>query len=64
MLENVEVVLRPCDQAGREREGGKEGEREGMAEKGKRPRLIFRWEGWEKSRRGKPTTPLDCPGWR
>jgi hypothetical protein len=45
MLENVEVVLRPYDQAGRE--GGKEEGREDIAEKEKRG-------GWKKSRRGKP----------
>ena len=43
MLKNVEAVLQPCDQAGRE--GGKEEEREGMAEKGKKSHLVFRLKG-------------------
>lgn len=39
MLENIEVVLRPYDQTGRE--GGKEGEREAMKEKRRRGRLFL-----------------------
>jgi hypothetical protein len=39
VLENVEVVLQLYDQAGRK--GGKEEEREGMIEKGKRSHLVF-----------------------
>jgi hypothetical protein len=39
VLKNVEVVLRLYNQAGRE--GGKEEEREDIAEKGKTSHLIF-----------------------
>jgi hypothetical protein len=69
MLENLEVVLRPYDQAGKEKgkegertgrredrkERGQEGEREGMKEKRKRGRLVVGGGGgWKKIRRGNP----------
>jgi hypothetical protein len=60
VLENVEGVLRPYDQVGRE--GGEEVERENMKEKGKGVHFVLeeggRREEWKKIQRENPPSLL------